>query len=111
VAIAGEGLLGDSTFFLAPNSSLQQPAAYELIFSPLKVGSFNGSITFQNDTVGEFWYKLDLLAHPASPIRIDTIECMVGSSRGIQVPIENPLAQSVMLTTKSFDPRHFNVTP
>ena len=111
VAIAGEGLLGDSTFFLAPNSSLQQPSAYELIFSPLKVGSFNGSITFQNDTVGEFWYKLDLLAHPASPIRIDTIECMVGSSRGIQVPIENPLAQSVMLTTKSFDPRHFNVTP
>jgi hypothetical protein len=111
VAIDGEGLLGDSTFFLLPNSSPLQSAPYELIYSPLRVGNFSGSIIFQNDTVGEFWYKLELQAHPASPIPIDLIECMVGSSRGILVPIENPLAQAVVLTTKSFDPRHFNVSP
>jgi len=109
VSISGEGLLGDSNFFLAPNT--QQASPYELIFSPLNVGNFNGSITFQNDSVGEFWYKLELLAHPASPIPIDTIECMVGSSRGILVPIENPLAQAVVMTTKSCDPRHFNINP
>ena len=111
VAIDGEGLLGDSTFFLPPNSISLQNSAYELIFSPLRVGRFNGSITFQNDHVGEFWYKLELQAMPASAIVIDTIECMVGSSKGILVPIENPLAQAVVLTTKSFDPSHFNVSP
>jgi hypothetical protein len=45
VAIEGEGLLGDSTYFLPPSSS-QQSSAFELIFSPLKAGIFYGSITF-----------------------------------------------------------------
>ena len=110
VALEGEGLLGDSTYFLPPSSS-NQSSVYELIFSPLKVGKFFGSITFQNDSAGEFWYKLVLEAHPATAIVIDPIECMVGSSKAANVPIENPLAQSVVLSAESFDPKHFSVSP
>ena len=107
VVTNGDGLLGDSTYVLAPNSSHQEP--YELIYSPLSVGKFTGSIVFQNDTVGEFWHKLNLVAHPALPVVVNTIECMIGSSKGTLVPIENPLPESVVLTARSFDTRHFSV--
>lgn len=61
----GDGLLGDSTFSLAPNAS----STYTLYYSPLKVQSHFGSITFAADAVGEFWYRLELRADPCPPVR------------------------------------------
>ena len=110
VVLEGEGLLGDSTFVLRPNSA-NSASAYELIYSPLKAGKFTGSITFMNDLVGEFWYKVLLTALPAGAVIIDTIECMVGLSERVAVPVENPLDVPIVLTASIGDSSHFAVSP
>lgn len=110
VKYRGDGLLGDTSFVLPPSSN---PAVvpYELIYSPLHTGVFNGSISFINDHIGEIWYKLQLTANPAPSTEIDLIECMVGSSQGIRVPIENPLPEAVSLSVAISDADHFSVQP
>lgn len=96
VTIQGEGLLGNATFELPPkgavpsgnnnsNGENNSPDTYELIFSPLRAGQFVGRISFYNHKVGELWYKLYLNALPATPIVIETIECMIGSSQQVKV--------------------------
>lgn len=110
VVIEGDGLLGDETFTLRANSS-KSSSAYELIYSPLRAGNFTGSITFMNDIVGEFWYKVALVAHPAVAVKIDTIECMVGLSKSTTVPVENPLDIPVVLTPSVGDHSHFSISP
>lgn len=63
----GEGLLGDSTFALGPLAS----STYTLYYSPLRVQSHSGSVTFSADAVGQFWYRLDLRADPCPPVRCE----------------------------------------
>jgi len=85
--------------------------AYELFYSPLISGSFEGSISFLNDVVGELWYKVFMKATPAPPIIIDTIECMLGNVQSIQVPLENPLSEQVTLVAKLSNSENFTVRP
>ena len=40
--------------------------------------------------MGQFWYILNLTATAAEAVVLDEIECMIGSSATISVPIENP---------------------
>ena len=63
---------------------------YQLIYSPLHSGEFKGRISFSNPTMGQFWYILNLTATAAEAVILDEIECMIGSSATISVPIENP---------------------
>ena len=119
VSIQGEGLLGTPTFELPPKGAV--PSAnnnhgevsasdtYELIFSPLKAGKFVGKISFYNSKVGELWYKLYLNAISATPIVLETIESMIGSSQQIKAAVENPLAEQVVFTVNVSDPQHFSV--
>jgi hypothetical protein len=92
VNIDGAGLLGDRSFTLPPRQSADdahsRDAVYELIYSPLIAGHFSGKISFFSDKMGEIWYKLNLTAVPAPPTVLDRIECMIGSSATVQVPIE-----------------------
>lgn len=108
VQIQGEGLLGDRLYVLPARGA---GGPYELIFSPLVAGNFNGRISFTNDVVGEFWYALKLTAIPAPPTTVEVIECMLGQTKAQQVPIENPLAQPVTLSVRVSDPDHFSVVP
>lgn len=93
VSIQGEGLLGSPTFELPPKggsvtangSNSAASDVYELIFSPLRAGQFVGKISFYNAKVGELWYKLNLTALPATPIVIETIESMIGTSQQVKV--------------------------
>ena len=68
---------------------------YELIYSPLHSGEFQGRISFSNPKMGQFWYILNLIATPAVSTVLDRIECMVGSTTTISVPVENPLGKYV----------------
>lgn len=61
----GEGLLGNPTFALDPLAS----STYTLFYSPLRVQSHSGSVTFSADAVGQFWYRLDLRADPCPPVK------------------------------------------
>lgn len=65
----GEGLLGDATFNLDPLAS----ATYTLYYSPLRVQSHSGSVTFSAEAVGQFWYRLELRADPCPPVRCVTM--------------------------------------
>lgn len=107
----GDGLLGDAYYDLPPNGAAVGLTAYELIYSPLLAGDFIGKISFVNEKIGEFWYKLLLTAIPAPPMQIDLIECMVGLTETVQVPIENPLTEQVSLTVSISDPDHFSISP
>jgi hypothetical protein len=108
VSYSGDGLFGDEKFYLPPGES---DIHYELIYSPLISGNYNGRINFTNDTVGEFWYRLALTALAAPPTVVECIECIVGTSRTIQVPIENPLPEVVTLTASISNSNHFLVNP
>ena len=107
VSIEGEGLLGDQTYSLPVG---QSSSFYELIYSPLLHGEFVGKISFFNDRVGEFWYRMHLVATAAPPTVIDSVECMVGDTKTILVPIENPLSDEVTLSVTSSDLEHYFVT-
>jgi hypothetical protein len=37
-----------------------EAAKYDLIFAPLKVGKWKGSVAFVNQSLGEAWYELTL---------------------------------------------------
>lgn len=110
VLIHGDGLIGDNTFSLAPATSKLGNKVYELIYSPLSAGKFVGSISFTNPTVGEFWYKLLLTAKEAEPIILECVECMVGQSKRIDLPVENPLGESVSFMVKTSDSKHFSIS-
>jgi hypothetical protein len=110
VTTDGEGLLGDPVYSLpASNAPNAQSSFYELIYSPLIEGDFVGKISFFNEVVGEFWYKLHLTADAAPPTVLELMECMVGGTKVLLVPIENPLSEEVTLTVISSDPDHFFV--
>jgi hypothetical protein len=88
-------LLGDSTFTLPPKSN---KLPYELIYSPLKVGEFIGSISFKAPRSGQFWYKVNLIAKEGSAIPVEPMECMIGSNISTRVTVENPLDEQVTFT-------------
>lgn len=54
VELVGAGLVGEQVLALGPSE--QRP--YELAFSPLDEGTWQGRITFFNEQLGEFWYQL-----------------------------------------------------
>lgn len=101
----GDGLLGESEFFLAPN----EIATYELVFSPLLPSRKQGYAAFFNDLVGEFWYDLQLIAEPAPPEELPPLECELGRSTQVQVKIENPTGQEVQLKHRSTNKINFKV--
>jgi len=70
----GEGLIGDSAFSLEPKSI----GTYNLIFSPLASGAYQGTIGFLNEKVGEFWYDLNLNAEENPVVNLDLLECELG---------------------------------
>jgi hypothetical protein len=109
VVLRGEGLLGDGTYSIGPTGTDSAP--YELIYSPLRDGTFVGSISFLNDKVGEFWYKVELTANAAPPVTVDLIECMVGDTKGVTLPLENPLGEPVTYRVDVSDKAHFLVQP
>jgi hypothetical protein len=103
----GDGVLGDKTFSLQANES----ASYELFYSPLLVKKHSGSLAFLNDLVGEFWYKLNLTAEPASPLQLQTMRAPVGSKVAIPVTIENPLGRDVQMISKVSNSINFKIEP
>lgn len=86
VFYTGEGLIGDSSFALEPSSS----GTYNLIFSPLVAGQFQGTIGFLNEKVGEFWYDLTLSAEENPVVNLALLECELGKTQSHMVTLENP---------------------
>lgn len=107
VVLEGEGLLGDASFLLGPGET----ATYELIYSPLTPGQGVGSVTFLNDQLGEFWYRLNLHGHPPEPARLEPMRCAVGATAAQPLLLENPSGQTVTLQSQLDNRRNFAVEP
>lgn len=101
----GKGLIGDDFLTLKANESL----VYELMFSPLLESSEEGFISFYNESVGEFWYHLLLVAKPASPIRLTEMKSEIGKKSEQKLRIDNPLDSSISLNVECSNPRNFTV--
>ncbi len=109
VNIDGEGVFGDSYYNLPSKEAPGSHPPFELMFSPLHVGTMEGKVSFTNEKVGEIWYLLDLRAIEAVPHKAPTVECMLGSAGSIELPLENPLAEETVLDVLVSDEEHFSV--
>lgn len=105
VDLQGDGLLGSETFSL----EALQTATYELIYSPLLPGKQTGAIVFTNELVGEFWYKLRLLADDAQPIILEKMCCAVGDVCSQPILIENPTSETIKLQHSIDNRRNYNI--
>jgi hypothetical protein len=108
VAMRGDGLIGDANFSLAAGDT---DATYELIYSPLVAGTFHGSVTFTNEKLGEFWYKLVLVAQPAPPTELEPMCCGVGSSCTQEITIDNPTDSSLTLVSHTSNMTNYRIEP
>jgi len=107
VFYSGEGLLGENQFLIEADSQ----SAYNLIFSPLISGEFQGTIGFLNEKVGEFWYDLNLIAEENPPMQLELLECELGKTSSHFVTLENPTGAELMLDLRNTNPTNFEVIP
>ena len=103
----GDGLHGDDIFTLEPN---QQGALYQLAYAPTKAGEYDGVLSFNNDDMGEFWYKLHLVAKEAAPTSL-SFHCELGKSTSQEVVLENPTSHECVMTVNNSNEVNFSVTP
>ena len=96
VRLDGDGLIGDNTFTLEP----QGTSSYELFYSPLVAKRHSGTVAFTNDLAGEFWYKLELAATPAQPIKLPQMSAPVGGKSRQQITIQNPLGKELKMGSR-----------
>lgn len=107
VFYTGEGLIGDSAFSLEPKNT----GTYNLIFSPLAAGEFQGTIGFLNEKVGEFWYDLKLSAEENPIVNLELLECELGKVASHPVVLENPTGQELYLEFRNSNPTNFEIVP
>ncbi|ETN15759.1 hypothetical protein PPTG_21988 [Phytophthora nicotianae INRA-310] len=108
VELRGRGLLGPTTFTL----EARQSGVYELVYSPLLVmkdAGEEGAILFSSDTVGQFWYRLILVAESADPHELDDMSCAVGDVCTQPLWLQNPSDQELQLQYRISNTRNFSI--
>ncbi|XP_045065582.1 cilia- and flagella-associated protein 47-like isoform X3 [Coregonus clupeaformis] len=105
VCLEGEDLSGDTRVCVPPRSSL----TYTVTFSPAIVGKRTGSVVFQSELVGEFWYQLDLLAQPPVLTTLPQSSCELGKWTRLYIPLVNPTDETLELDTVNSNPRNFTL--
>lgn len=106
VLMDGHGLLGEGSFAVEASRS----AKYELVFSPLKTGVFEGSLTFVHAEVGEFSYTLRLTGLSAPSIALKPMVCEIGKTVTQTVSLENPIGEEVCLVVSLSNSRNFHMS-
>jgi hypothetical protein len=102
----GDGLFGDDVISLEP----MQSAAYQLAYAPTKAGEAEGVVSFNNDDIGEFWYKLQLTSKEAAPTPL-SFQCELGKSMTAEAVIENPTDSECLMSVNNTNDVNFSVTP
>ncbi|KAL3657767.1 hypothetical protein V7S43_017339 [Phytophthora oleae] len=107
VELRGRGLLGPTTFTL----EARQSGVYELVYSPLLVtgNGEEGAILFSSDAVGQFWYRLTLIAEPATAQNLDDMSCAVGDVCTQPLWLQNPSDQELQLQYRVSNTRNFSI--
>lgn len=107
VVLNGAGLLGETRFSVDP----KEIGKYELLFSPLVPMNCEGSIFFESELTGEFWYKLYLKSTPADDIEVPKITCELGKNASYPMYIENPTKKEIILQQLSSNEMLFDIIP
>eukprot|EP00906_Rhabdomonas_costata_P029649 RCo041844 len=107
VQFVGDGLVGDSVVALNPGQS----KLYQLMFRPFSSGTWDGTVSFISDEVGEFWYQLHLTALEPEVEDLGLIQAELGKSKSVTVILENPVGQTIPLVTTNTNEINFQTTP
>ncbi|XP_062417325.1 cilia- and flagella-associated protein 47-like [Pungitius pungitius] len=105
VCLEGDELSGADHFLIPPLETL----AYKVKFSPTRVGKSTGSVVFQSESVGEFWYQLELYALPPPAITLPEACCQMGKWTSQTVPVVNPTAQPLEVMVANSNPRNYTL--
>ncbi|RLN56143.1 hypothetical protein BBJ29_005156 [Phytophthora kernoviae] len=109
VELRGSGLLGPATFTLGA----QQSGVYELVYSPLLVTTGDqgeeGAILFSSDAIGQFWYRLQLVAGPTTSEELEDMSCAVGDVCTQPLWLQNPSDQELHLQYRISNTRNFSI--
>lgn len=90
---------------------------YELVYSPLLITTAapdkskeeEGAILFSADEIGQFWYRLLLVAEPAPSQPIDDMQCAVGDVCSQPIWLQNPSDQELALQYRISNTRNFSI--
>lgn len=95
VEYSGEYLSGEKEFILGPKKS----GMYSLIFSPLKVGKYQGRLHIYSELIGEVLCKINLIAEAPSINIPPLIKSELGKYTDINILLENPIQEAVEVET------------
>ncbi|KAK5847639.1 hypothetical protein PBY51_016749 [Eleginops maclovinus] len=102
VYLEGDDLSGANQVSIPPGEAL----TYKATFSPGTVGKSTGSVVFQSEQTGEFWYQLELCALPPL-VRLQQDCCQLGKWIRWRIPLVNPTAETLELTVTNSNPRNY----
>ncbi|XP_042368969.1 cilia- and flagella-associated protein 47-like isoform X1 [Plectropomus leopardus] len=105
VYLEGDDLSGANWVSIPPGGTL----AYKVTFSPGKVGKSTGSVVFQSELLGEFWYQLELYALPPPVIMLPQTCCQLGKWTRQTIPMVNPTAEPLELIVANSNPRNYTL--
>ncbi|XP_070786864.1 cilia- and flagella-associated protein 47-like [Enoplosus armatus] len=103
VYLEGHDLSGAKWVSIPPRETL----TYKAMFSPGRVGKSTGSMVFQSELVGEFWYQLELYALPPPVFTLPQACCQLGKWTRLSIPLVNPTAETLELIVANSNPRHY----
>ncbi|KAL3045754.1 hypothetical protein OYC64_013917 [Pagothenia borchgrevinki] len=105
VYLEGDDLSGANQVSIPPGETL----TYKATFSPGAVGKSTGSVVFQSEQTGEFWYQLELYALPPPVFRLPEDCCQLGKWTRLSIPQVNPTAETLELTVTNSNPRNYTL--
>lgn len=104
-------LSGDSTMTISAHDS----GVYSLVYTPLRETNSgtsktfsSGEMVFENEEIGEFWYRLLLQATASDITRLNSMCCKISSNCSEPLLLQNPSAHHDMhLRYTISNPTHF----
>ncbi|XP_029931399.1 cilia- and flagella-associated protein 47-like [Myripristis murdjan] len=105
VCIEGEDLSGAKHVSVPPRVTF----TYKATFSPGTIRMRTGSVVFQSQLVGEFWYQLELCAVPLPVNTLPEVQCQLGKWIRQTIPLVNPTAEPLELTVANTNPRNYRL--
>ncbi|KAJ8400757.1 hypothetical protein AAFF_G00391110 [Aldrovandia affinis] len=105
VCVEGPDLTGEDRVVIPSLGRL----VYLANFCPATVGRKSGSVIFQSEVVGEYWYELDLVADPPVATTLPDCRCELGKWTRISLPLTNPTDEKLELGALSSNTRNFIV--
>eukprot|EP00062_Callorhinchus_milii_P018287 gi/632971676/ref/XP_007902288.1/ PREDICTED: uncharacterized protein LOC103185538 [Callorhinchus milii] len=105
VILNGNGLIGEGSLVLKPKEMILYVAKY----APNSVGKSIGSIIFQSESVGEFWYEIELIAEKPLPKNLPELQCELGKWIRQSISLLNSTYETLHLEMVNSNPGNFTV--